>query len=318
MAHQFDLVVIGTGTAATVTATRCRAAGWRVAVIDHRPFGGTCALRGCDPKKMLVAAAEVMDGLDRMADIDVIEGHASIDWAALQRFKRSFTDPVPANRERMYRKQGIATFHGKARLAGPNQVEIGNETLAAKHIVIAAGAEPARLPIDGAEHLMPSDAFLELEALPQRLVLIGGGFIGFEFAHVAARAGAEVVILNRGPRPLKHFDPDLVAALVKRSEALGIRVLCGHEAKAVTRQDHGYVVHAAGPDGNITLAADQVVHSGGRVPTLADLDLTTGKIEHENMRIRRSEHLQSVSNPAVYVAGDAGAPPLPLTPIAAI
>lgn len=318
MTTSFDLIVIGTGTAAAVSATRCRQAGWSVAVVDHLPFGGTCALRGCDPKKMLVAAAEVIDGVTRMADKDIARGELSLDWAALQRFKRSFTDPVPERRESMFERAGIATFHGHARFTGPTRVEIGNDTLEGRHVVIAAGAEPAPLPIEGVEHLMYSDAFLELEQLPRRLVLIGGGFIGFEFAHVAARAGAEVVIVNRGARALKPFDPDLVAGLVERTERLGIKVLNGHEAKAVSKRDAGYEVRAVGPNGEIVLQADAVIHSGGRVPAVTGLNLEAAQVDYDGYHIARNEYLQSTSNPALYVAGDAGAPPLPLTPVAAL
>ena len=318
MTKRYDLIVIGTGTAATVTATRCRAAGWQVAVIDHRPFGGTCALRGCDPKKMLVAAAEAMDGVARLRDKQVIQGEVHIDWAALQRFKRSFTDPVPAKREQMYQAQGVAAYRGKACFAGPNRIEVQGELLEAKHIVIAAGAEPAPLPIDGAEYLLLSDAFLELETLPRRIVFVGGGYIGFEFAHVAARAGAQVILLNRGLRPLKGFDPDLVTALLERSKSIGIDLRCNHEVRSITRAGEGYRVHTAGPDGEAVFEADCVVHSGGRVPAVADLDLGTADIEHDKLHIKRTEYLQSVSNPSAYIAGDAGAPPLPLTPVAAL
>lgn len=316
--HNYDLIAIGTGTAAMVSAMRCRKADWRVAVVDHRPYGGTCALRGCDPKKMLVAAAEVADGVTRMSEKDVIRGELTIDWGALQRFKRSFTDGVPESREQALKERGIAAWHGRARFTGPNEIQIGDETIEAKRIVIAAGAEPAKLPIKGAEYLMSSDDFLELEALPERLALVGGGFIGFEFAHVAARAGADVTILNRGSRPLKRFDPDLVAALVERSESIGIKVLCNHEVKAVGRNGESFQVKASSPDGEFVVDAEAVVHSGGRVPAVADLDLEAGDIEHEEFHIVRNEFLQSTSNPAVYVAGDASAPSLPLTPVAAL
>ena len=99
MARAFDLVVIGTGTAAGTVATRCRAAGWRVAIVDSRPFGGTCALRGCDPKKVLVGAADVVDWARRMRGKGVDGDAVRIRWPELMRFKRSFTDPVPASRE---------------------------------------------------------------------------------------------------------------------------------------------------------------------------------------------------------------------------
>src|SRR3974390_120041 len=104
--RRFDLVVIGTGTAAGVVAHKCRRAGWSVAIIDHRPFGGTCALRGCDPKKMLVSGAEAIDWARRMHRRGVV-GEPRIDWNELIAFKRTFTDPVPNKREQSFVKQGI-------------------------------------------------------------------------------------------------------------------------------------------------------------------------------------------------------------------
>lgn len=318
-ARNFDLIVIGTGTAAMVTAAECRKAGWSVAVIDHRPFGGTCVLRGCDPKKVLVGAAEVMDGIRRLGEKGVIAGAAHMDWPALQRFKRSFTDPVPAQREQALARRGIEAFHGRARFTGRNTVAVANQgELQAPHIVIAAGAEPVRLPIAGFELLALSEDFLALETLPRRLVLVGGGYIGFEFAHIAARAGAMVTILNRGERPLAGFDPDLVALLVERTRALGVDVRLGHAVKAVRRDGEAFSVQAESSGGTVTLSADLVVHSAGRAPALAELDLEAGGIEHERGRLKLDERLHSRSNPAVYAAGDASGGPLPLTPVAAL
>ena len=313
-----DLIVIGTGTAAGVVAGGCRKAGWSVAVIDHLPFGGTCALRGCDPKKMLVAAAEVIDGVQRMGAKGVIEGQSRIDWPALQRFKRSFTDPVPERREQAYARQGIEALHGRARFTGRNSVTVEGRTLSAPHIVIAAGAEPVALPIEGFEHLSRSDDFLNLEQLPRRIVLVGGGYIGFEFAHIAARAGAKVTILNRSDRPLAGFDPDLVALLLERTRALGVEIRLGHTVKAVRKRGDAVRVEAVGPAGSVALEADLAVHSGGRAPALATLDLDAAGIRHADGRLTLDTHLRSVSNPAVYAAGDAAGGPLPLTPVAAL
>ncbi|MCA1779721.1 MAG: NAD(P)/FAD-dependent oxidoreductase [Xanthomonadaceae bacterium] len=314
----YDLIVIGTGTAASVTAFNCRKAGWSVAVIDHLPFGGTCALRGCDPKKMLIAATEVIDGFERMSGIDTVQGEARIDWAALQRHKRSFTDPVPDKREQAYAKQGIDAYHGRARFNGRNTVVVRDTALTAKHIVIAAGAEPTRLPIEGFEPLALSDDFLELESLPRRIVLVGGGYIGFEFAHIAARAGAEVTVLNRGEQPLAGFDPDLVALLVERTRALGVDVRLGHEVKAVRKTGDGFEVQAEGPEGRVDIATDLAIHSGGRKPALEALDLDTANIAHENGKLELDKTFRSTSNKAIYAAGDAAGGPLPLTPVAAL
>jgi glutathione reductase (NADPH) len=115
----YDLIVIGTGTAAQVAAARVRRAGRSVAVIDHHPFGGTCALRGCDPKKMLVSGAEAADWARRMHRHGVA-GELRVDWKELIAFKRTFTDPVPKNREESFAKQGIDAFHGMARFSSPD------------------------------------------------------------------------------------------------------------------------------------------------------------------------------------------------------
>lgn len=316
--RSYDLAVIGSGTAANVTAFNCRKAGWSVAVVDHRPFGGTCALRGCDPKKMLIAATEVIDGFERMGAIGTVQGEVHVDWAALQRHKRSFTDPVPEKRERAYTRHGIDAYHGRARFGGPNTIVVGDATLTVRHIVIAAGAEPVQLPIEGVGHLALSDSFLELESLPRRIILVGGGYIGFEFAHIAARAGAKVTILNRSAHPLASFDPDLVGLLLKRTRAFGVDVRLDHEVKAVRRRGDAFEAEAQHADERVTITADLVIHSGGRAPALEALDLDAAGIAHEHGRLRLDEHLRSTTNTAVYAAGDAAGGPLPLTPVAAL
>ena len=315
----YDLIVIGTGTAATVTAKGCRKANWSVAIIDHLPFGGTCALRGCDPKKMLIVATEVIDSFERIGGIDTVKGQLHIDWAALQRHKQSFTDPVPADRERAYAKLGIDAHHGRARFGGPDTVVVDGKTLKAKHIVIAAGAEAVELPIEGAEYLSLSDEFLNLESLPKRIVLVGGGYIGFEFAHIAARAGASVTILNRGQQALTGFDPDLVTMLVERTRAVGVDVRLGCEVKAVRKHRGGdFEVEAEGPDGRFVIETDLAIHSGGRAPALEALNLDVAGVAHDRGRLTLDKAFRSTSNPAVYAAGDAAGGPLPLTPVAAL
>jgi glutathione reductase (NADPH) len=231
MSKIYDLVIVGTGTAAMVAAMRVRAAGWSAAVIDFRPFGGTCALRGCDPKKMLVSGAEAIDFAWRMRGHGVA-GELNIDWPGLIAFKRSFTDSVPAKHEQMYAGKGIETFHGHARFTGRNTMHVDDKVLEGRHFLIAAGAEPVKLGIPGEEYLATSEDFLNLERLPQRIVLVGGGYIAAEFSHIAARAGAKVTILQRGERMLVHFDPDLVGWLMEKFGTIGIDVRTRQTPKA--------------------------------------------------------------------------------------
>lgn len=316
MKESFDLVVIGTGSAGTSAATRCREAGWKVAIIDSRAFGGTCALRGCDPKKVLVGAAEVIDRERRMLDKGIADA-SRMEWPALIRFKRTFTDPFPKSREDALRSAGIETFHGRARFLGPGSVQVNGDVLEAKHVVIATGAWPAKLNIPGEDHLTRSDQFLELENLPKRLIFIGGGYIAFEFSHVAARAGSQVTILHQGERPLEHFDPDLVAKLVQRTRALGIDVHTKTKATAIEGSPGKLTVNTATDSKTESFEAEMVVHAAGRAPEIADLNLAAAKVEFDRRGIKVNSFLQSVSNPAVYAAGDcADSGGLPETPFA--
>jgi glutathione reductase (NADPH) len=314
MAKDYDLVVIGGGTAARVTAMRCRAAGWRVAVIDYRPFGGTCALRGCDPKKMLISGAQALEAARLMRGHGV-EGELRIEWGDLIAFKRSFTDAVPQKQEASYADKGIDTYHGKARFTGRNSLEVNGERLNARHTVIATGNKPMPLPIEGAEHLIDNEAFLNLEQLPKRIVLVGGGYIAAEFAHIAARAGAEVTILQRGPRMLKGFDPDLVGWLMPKFEEIGVTVRTNSEATRIEKIDESYRVMISGQGGQETVEADLVVHAAGRIPDIDALNLEAAEVAVDRGRLVLNEFLQSKSNPSVYAAGDATGTGPALTPV---
>ncbi|HZC21118.1 MAG TPA: NAD(P)/FAD-dependent oxidoreductase [Nitrososphaeraceae archaeon] len=355
----FDLVVIGTGTAASTTAADCSSAGWSVAVIDSLPFGGTCALRGCDPKKVLVEAARVIDSNQRHEGKGIIGSEAiHIKWNDLIRFKRTFTDPFPKNREDGYINAGIAPFHGHARFIGPTTVKVekihsnsnnnnnNKAILNSRHILIATGSKPMSLNVPGSENIITSDQFLDFgyDRLPDRIVFVGGGYISFEFAHIAARAGAKVTILHRGKRPLEHFDPDLVNRLVERSRDIGIDVRLRSEVKSIDKlssilsssspsttksssHSHKLIVHYSssldnskhgGNNDKISkIQADMVVHGAGREPNIDTLDLNAAGIEYTHRGITVNQYLQSISNPSVYAAGDAAANMgLPLTPVA--
>lgn len=314
----FDLIVIGSGSAAGSVASRCRTAGWSVAMIDKRPFGGTCALRGCDPKKVLVGAAAAADAARVLAGKGVRPNGLAIDWAELMRFKHTFTDPVPENRKASLTRAGIETFEDVARFVGPAHLTVGDVTLeATRAIVIAAGAKPADLGIPGREHLLTSDGFLELPSLPSSVAFVGGGYIAFEFAHVVARAGGRATILHRGQRPLVQFDPDMVERLVRRTCDVGIDVRLGAEVQAIESVGTLCRITFRDARGDDTVDADLVVHGAGRVPDLDDLHLEAAGVQYSRDGVHVNEYLQSVSNPKIYAAGDCAATDgPPLTPVA--
>ena len=317
MTNSYDLIVIGAGMAGISAANKCASRGWKVAIVDALPYGGTCALRGCDPKKILRRGAEIIDSARLMRGKGIDDGALSINWAGLLKHKHGFTDPLPADMEEGLSRNGVDTLHGRARFAGTNTLTIDDTPYQAERFLIATGARPRPLDFPGHEYLTDSTAFMDQPELPPRMLFVGGGFISFEFAHIAARAGSTPVILDRGPRPLKAFDPDLVELLISRGADAGIELWRSTTITGIEASVTGYQVSVETSGRTETAEFDLVVHGAGRVPELADLQLDAADVEWDQQGLRVAPHLQSTSNPAVYAAGDAADKPgPPLTPVA--
>lgn len=312
----YDLAVIGTGSAGSAMAIRCARAGWRVAIADQGVYGGTCGLRGCVPKKVLHDAAETVVRARRQAGAGVACGSSAAEcelaWADLARFREVFTGAVTPRREATLAGAGVAMLRGHARFAGPNALRVGDDLVTARFIGIATGSVPLPLGIPGEELVASSEDFLALESMPASILFIGGGFISLEFAFVAAVAGARVTVLHRSGRLLKGFDPFLVDLLVEACAELGITIETDAPVEAVERSGAGLRVRS----GDRSYDAGMVVHGAGRIPNTAGLDLVAGGVAKDVRGIEVTPHLQSVSNPAVYVAGDANPRGRPLSPIA--
>ena len=299
--QHFDTIVIGSGTSAYFAITTLNKAGKKVAVVDERPFGGTCALRGCQPKKYLVANAEAVALAGDLVGKGIAEAPRT-DWPALQALTNEFLDGISDGELEEFESAGIETFAGRAQLTGPKEVTVGEHQLTANNIVIATGATPRRSDIPGAELAHDSEHFLRLPELPERIVFIGGGYISFEFAHVAARAGAkEVTILHRSERVLKNFDPDMVDIVAEASKAAGIDIRVNEEPTSYERGSEGLLVHTKSGD---SIEADLVIEATGRVSNLSLLAGDHGGVEHSPRGIVVDEFMRSVSNPDVYAIGD--------------
>ena len=311
------MIVIGAGMAGVAAANKCASQGWNVAIIDALPYGGTCALRGCDPKKILRRGAEIIDSARLMRGKGIDEGGLSINWADLMKHKHGFTDPVPQNMEDSLTGNGIDTLHGVARFTDEKSIEMDGTRYEATHFLIATGARPRPLDFPGHEHLVDSTVFLDLELLPPRILFVGGGFISFEFAHISARAGSTPTIIDRGARPLKGFDPDLVELLITRGTDAGIELQRSTTITGIENSESGYQVRIERSGQSENLEFDLVVHGAGRTAELAGLDLDAAGVAWDEHGVRVEAHLQSTTNRAVYAAGDsANTPGMPLTPVA--
>lgn len=309
--EHYDVIVIGTGVAGQTAAGELSMAGRKVAVVDKREFGGTCALRGCEPKKVLYAAAEVVERSNGQAESGV-SGTISVDWPSLIAFKRTFTDPMSPMIKKMLVDGGATALHGNARFVSLDTIEVDGTQYSADHFVLATGALPIPLNIAGEEFVLDNEQFMAAETLGSRVVFIGGGYISFEFAHIAAAAGAKCTILHRSAQVLKEFDADLTDMLVRGYRDAGIDVRTDALVTAVRKTEAGLEVVLG--DGT-AVACDVVVHGAGRAPDLAGLDLEAGEIAYGRRGIEVDEAMRSTSNPRVFAAGDVSAAGAPLTPV---
>ena len=312
---EYDLIVLGTGDAGQAVALAAAKEKWKVAIIEKKAVGGTCALWGCVPKKVLISGEELVNFSQRMAEAG-LSSKTTPDWSELMAFKHRLTGSYSKDSRSNLQKHGVDIYEDTASFVGEAAIRVGEVILHGGNIHIATGARPRPLGIPGEEFMTTSSEFLYREELPQRLVLIGGGYISFEFAHLAARYGRSVTIIHRSAGVLKKFDPDLVALLVKASEERGITVATRQPLVRIekTKDDLLVIVQADGDEK--AYHADMVVHGAGRVPDIADLNLDAGGIEASQEGVVVNEYLQSISNPRVYAAGDAAAGGLPLTPVA--
>ncbi|TET48268.1 MAG: NAD(P)/FAD-dependent oxidoreductase [Actinomycetota bacterium] len=306
--NQFDVLVIGTGASGSNAAYQCKSAGMDVAIIDQAPFGGTCVLRGCDPKKILHGVSEISELAGSLGK--VFKGSVKIDWGKLIEFKRTFSEGVPEKREKGFKDNDIAAFKGTAGFTGKNVLSVNDKKLSARFIVIATGSVPRKLSFPGAELLITSDVFMENNKLPGEIIFIGGGYISFELAHISARAGAKVKIIHRSSRPLKQFDQDVVEMMLEATAKAGIEFIPDVEPDLIKRKGKKLFIDC----GVQNYTCDMAVHGAGRVPDTRLLDLEKGHIE-EDHGVLVNKYFQSVSNPCVYAVGDAASIGQPLTPV---
>jgi glutathione reductase (NADPH) len=301
-----DVLIIGTGTAGQSCAYDLVKAGYNVAIAEHsgRP-GGVCALSGCQPKKWFYEAAETV-ARSRHLYRKGITTPPAVSWEQILEAKNKFTDQVPGSTVDGLKKAGIRFLQGAARFTSPETVQVKDAVIRPRYTVIATGATPMPLPFEGSEHLAVSDEFLELKTLPGRLVLVGGGFISFEFAHFAARLGMEpgsVHIIEAADRPLGPFDAEMVGYLLEATREAGIQVHTNRSIIGVEEHEGGYKIAFESGE---TMVADMLVHGAGRVANIADLDLDVISVAHSKKGIEVDRSMMS-SNPNVYAIGDCAA-----------
>ncbi|UOQ43249.1 NAD(P)/FAD-dependent oxidoreductase [Halobacillus salinarum] len=317
MNHAYDVLVIGTGAAGSRAAAAAKRNRLSTAIVDHRSYGGTCPQRGCDPKRVLAGIAEIYDDASRVNGKG-LTGEVSLSWKDLVQYKNTFTTPVPEQVESSLKEKGIDTYHGTASFIDPNTIKVGEHQLQAGKFVIATGASPASLPIEGSEHMITSDDFFELEELPDNLLFVGGGYISFEFAHLCARLGKNVTIVHRNRHVLEGFDKEITNKLVEHTKDLGVTIHTSTEVQSIEKLTSGkFQAYVRKFDHEHELTADLVIHGAGRHANLKELGLESIGLEYSKRGVPVNHNFQAIFHPHIYAAGDAAETGLkPLTPVA--
>lgn len=315
MVSRFDVVVLGSGPAGSRAAAALSRAGKAVALVESRMVGGTCALRGCNPKEVLAAGAHLVAGWNRARGSLVRGPEATLHWQTLREFTAGFTAPVEDDTRSSLADAGVVIIEGSPRFVAPRAIEVDSARLEAEDFVIAVGARPRTLDIHGAHRAITSDEFFDLPEVPETVAFIGGGYISFELAHVTARCGARAMIVERSDRPLAQFDADHVERLVARGRREGIEVEVGRTPRSIeARGEKHHLIDEGGADLG---AFDLVVNGTGRVPNLDGLDLEAAGIRSVDAGITVEASLRCVGAPWALAIGDCADTGLPpLTPAA--
>ncbi len=310
----YDLFVIGGGSGGVRAARMAAQAGARVAVAEEFRYGGTCVIRGCVPKKLLVYASQFSEAFHDAAGFGWSVGETAFDWAKLIAAKDAEISRLEGIYVRNLDAAGAEVFRGRATVADPHTVQLSTHAhpISAKHILIATGGRPFVPDFPGSEHAITSNEVFDMPRLPERVVIVGGGYIACEFACILNGLGARVTLAYRGAQILRGFDDEVRAHVAEEMRAKGVEILTETEVESIAEAGHRYTVRFATGEAR---EAGRVIYATGRVPNTEGLGL-----EGAGVRLgRRGEVMvdafSQTAVPSIYAVGDV-TDRLQLTPMA--
>lgn len=297
----FDLLVIGAGSGGVRAARIAAGHGAKVAICEESRVGGTCVIRGCVPKKLLAYAAHFSEDFEDAAGFGWTVGEHSFSWPRLIAAKDREIDRLNQVYLKLLEQSGVELISRRGRFLDNHTVQVGDRSIRAERILIATGAHPWLPEIPGIEHAFSSDEAFDLPELPNRVVVVGGGYIACEFAGIFNGLGAEVTQLYRGEQVLRGFDHDVRRALTAEMSGKGVQFAFGRNIQAISKV--GEELHCALDDGKI-LVTDQVMYATGRVPNVRNMGLENTDVNvHASGWVVVDEYSQT-SVPHIWAVGD--------------
>jgi glutathione reductase (NADPH) len=312
---QYDLVVIGAGSGGLATAKRAAAYGARVAICEKDRVGGTCVIRGCIPKKLMVYAADLGESVHDAEGYGWQHAAGALDWGRLVERRDEAVKALERTHEGHLSRAGVDLLRGTARVAGPDEVDVDGRRVTTRYILLAPGSTPVIPPIGGIEHAITSDGVFELSTRPSHVAIAGSGYIAIEFASILRGLGSRVTLILRRELPLREFDEDLRRECLAALRAKGIEVRTRTTIERIEAHRRRLSLHLRAETGTPILETDTVLFAIGRAPSTAKLGLeTVGIAVGGEGEVLVDEH-GATSVPSIFAVGDVAAKK-PLTPVA--
>lgn len=321
MVEKFDFIVIGGGSGGMAAARRAAEFGAKVVLIENGRLGGTCVNVGCVPKKVMWNAAQINDALEIATDYGFSIQGASFDWQRLKTSRDKYIQRLNEIYAHNLEKSAVTMIKGTAEFESAGIVRVHGAKYASDHILIATGGRPAIADIRGAELGISSDGFFELEHQPQKVLIIGAGYIATELAGVIHGLGSEVDMLLRGDRLLRDFDQDITQAVTAQMEHSGINIMrnvaLAELYTSSLKQDHGQgnQLGFRASEGHGGDDYDSIIWAIGRQPNTESLNLQAAGVEVDNRGTIATDAFQNTNVAGIYAVGDVTAN-IQLTPVA--
>lgn len=298
--HDFDLVILGSGSGGYAAALRAAQLGMSVALIERDKLGGTCLHRGCIPTKALLHSAEVADVTKEAAQFGVNATFQSIDMTQVNKYRDSIVDKLYKGLTGLVGGKNITFVTGEGRLTGPKSVTVGAETYTGKNVVLATGSVTKTLGIEIGGRVITSDQALQMDWVPNKVAILGGGVIGVEFASIWRSFGAEVVIIEGFNRLVPNEDPAMSKGLERAYRKRGIDFKLGNKFKSVAQNDAGVTVELENGD---VVSADLLLVAVGRAPNATGFGYEEQGVKMDRGFVLTNDRLQT-NLPGVYAVGD--------------
>jgi glutathione reductase (NADPH) len=313
--YDFDFFVIGGGSGGVRASRVAASLGAKVGIAEGFRYGGTCVIRGCVPKKLLVQASHYAEDLEDAAGLGWTVPPASFDWPRLVAAKEQEITRLSCIYENLLKNSGVQIFQGHARFEDPHTLSVNGQRITARHVLIATGGTPALPSIPGIEHAITSNEAFDLPTLPRRVLVVGGGYIAVEFAGIFNGLGSEVTLIHRGAQLLRGFDGAVAQHLHEEIARKGIRVLTETQAASLERMADGQI--AVQLHGAVAGAEhfDAVMYATGRTPQTEGLNLAAAGLSADPGRGVKVDAFGQTGVPHIYAVGDV-TEGIALTPVA--